>query len=160
MTDQLLDPVGLTVIISGPAGSGKSTLMAQAYRSGTNPVWLSIHSTDNDPAVLWSAVTDAIAPVIDGFGSSYRHLLRGPQPNVVKGIVPAAINELAQAEQPLTIFIDDVQLLENQECLASLETFVQQRPESITIVIAGRESPPLRLQRERLRGHLVEIRQG
>ncbi|MGI9596868.1 MAG: AAA family ATPase [Acidimicrobiales bacterium] len=157
LVDQILEPLGTTIVISGPAGSGKSTLLAQAYLAASNPAWLSIDPADNDPAHLWSAMTEAISRVIDGFGSSYLPFLSTPQSRVVDRVVPAAINELVDAAQPLVLFLDDIQLLENQECLDSIDSFVQLRPEHVVIVISGRTIPLSRLQRQRLEGHLVEI---
>jgi LuxR family maltose regulon positive regulatory protein len=146
-----------TAIITGPAGSGKSTLMAQAYSDTPDGVWLSIDPADNDPTRLWSALADAIAVAVPGFGAPFREQLNSPQPPSIDRIVPTAVNQLVEAERPLWVFIDDLHLLTNTECLRSLESLLDLRPPTVAVVIASRVSPPLRMRKQHLGGHLVEI---
>lgn len=146
-----------TVFLVGGAGSGKSTLMAEAFAELPGSAWLSLDAGDNDPTRLWTAVTDALSEVIPGFGSTYRKRLATREPRVVEAIVPAAINELADSGRAARLFLDDLHLLTSTESLRSIEAFLDQCPSTIGVVMASRVSSPFPLQRHRLNGRLVEI---
>ena len=65
----------LTLVIA-PAGFGKTTLLATWYQAETarKPVaWLTLDEGDNDPAVLWSYVTEALRLVCPAVGLPARH---------------------------------------------------------------------------------------
>ena len=146
MTEHLERPGG-TIVITGAAGSGKSILMAQAYAATANSAWLSIDPIDNDPVVFWSSVTETIGRVLTGFGSSFHQRLRSPKPRLVETIVPAAVNELLRAGEPVVLFLDDIQFLENRECIRALAACTEQRPDVVSVVDAGRLPPPFPLRR-------------
>jgi ATP/maltotriose-dependent transcriptional regulator MalT len=45
------------ILVCAPAGSGKTTMLADWARSGNRPVaWLSLDAADNDPARFWRHV--------------------------------------------------------------------------------------------------------
>ncbi|MGI9612335.1 MAG: LuxR C-terminal-related transcriptional regulator [Acidimicrobiales bacterium] len=158
LTDQLIAPTTRIVVVSGPAGSGKSVLLSQAHAASTAVAWLSMDRVDNDPTVFWTAVIDAIAEVISGFGQAYRHRLANPGAAVVDRVVPLLVNELTERRKPLQLFIDDIHLLTSPASLRSLDRFIERCPEGVTFVLAGRGMPKrLPLSRWRLHGDVSEI---
>src|SRR5574342_14610 len=64
------------VLISTPAGFGKTTLLASWARNTERPVaWLSLDGDDNDPARFWRYVIAAIDRVHGGIGERALSLL-------------------------------------------------------------------------------------
>ena len=49
-------------MVSAPAGSGKTLMLADWVRSGEGPetAWISLDADDNDPRRLWSAVLTSL----------------------------------------------------------------------------------------------------
>ena len=50
------------IVVSAPAGSGKTLMLADWVRSGEGPetAWISLDADDNDPRRLWSAVLTSL----------------------------------------------------------------------------------------------------
>ena len=71
VTRRLASPARLGVV-TGPAGSGESTLLAQCRAGDPFPAWLSLEPADNDPAVLWWSMIGALRTVVGDFGEVYR----------------------------------------------------------------------------------------
>jgi LuxR family maltose regulon positive regulatory protein len=72
---------GELVLISTPAGFGKTTLMAHWAATTSWPVaWLSLDEGDNDPARFWRHAAAALTRVRPGVGERATALLGGPSP--------------------------------------------------------------------------------
>ena len=52
------------VLVSAPAGSGKSTLVAAWQQQRTDCAWLQADAADGDPARFWGQVVATIDTVI------------------------------------------------------------------------------------------------
>src|SRR5262249_44767978 len=73
-------------LVYGPAGSGKTMLVAQwgASARGDRPVaWLSLEAGDNDPARFWIYVIEALRSVRPGIGEASLAMVRAPGVNLV-----------------------------------------------------------------------------
>ena len=145
------------VLVCGPAGYGKTVLLAEWARRGELPAaWLSLDAGDNDPARFWRHAVAALDRARPGIGDRLAPLLGPPAPSSFQGLVTALINDLA-ADQALLV-LDDYHLISAQQVHESLSFLVEHRPAGICVVLASRSDPPLSLARLRARGQLTEIR--
>ena len=145
------------VLVCGPAGYGKTVLLADWARRGEVPVaWLSLDAGDNDPARFWRHAVAALDRARPGTGERVAPLLGPPAPSSFGGLVTALINELA-AEEVLLV-LDDYHVIGSRQVHESLAFLVEHRPAGICVVLASRSDPPLPLARLRARGQLTEIR--
>ena len=145
------------VLVCGPAGYGKTVLLADWARRGEHPAaWLSLDAADNDPARFWRHAVAALDRARPGTGDRVAPLLGPPAPASFQGLVTALINELA-ADQALLV-LDDYHLISARQVHESLAFLVEHRPAGICVVLASRSDPPLPLARLRARGQLTEIR--
>ena len=145
------------VVVSGPAGMGKSTLLAQCHAAMTCSTWLSVGPEDNDPVHLWAALIESIGGVIDDFASGYRYRLVVAGPAVVDQIVTLVANELSDYGHPVNIFVDDLHLLEEPACRQSLHRLVDQTADPVGFFFATRGPDPIPLARRRVEGSVLEI---
>ena len=61
LTDSLVGNSGHLVFMSAPPGFGKSTLLAQWAALDPRPfAFVSLESTENDPAELWASIVHSI----------------------------------------------------------------------------------------------------
>src|SRR5215510_1235436 len=83
------------VLVSAPAGYGKTVALADwARRSGRPVAWLSLDAGDNDPVRFWRHVV-AVGPAKPGVAEGVLPLFGPPPPSSFDGLVTVLINELA-----------------------------------------------------------------
>src|SRR5512139_660650 len=70
---------GCFVLLSGPAGFGKTTLLSELIPQLSQPVaWVSLDEGDNDPVRFWTYLIAACQTVQVGVGESALALFRTP----------------------------------------------------------------------------------
>ena len=145
------------VLVSAPAGSGKTVTLAQWLRVERRPgVWLRLDGNDNDPLVLLRCLALALDPAL-GLDRELFELLQMRSPPLVERVLPGLGAAVAGAP-PFVLALDDAQLVQNQEAWAHLELVLENLPEGAQLVVATRSDPPLPLGRLRARGELLEVR--
>src|SRR6516165_10431217 len=152
---------GGLVLVSAPAGSGKTALLAGWIRGQGRPAgWLSLDAGDNDPARFWRHAAAALDPVCPGISGRVGPLLGPPPPASFQGPVTALINELAGAAGggEVLLVLDDYHVIGAGAVHASVGFLLEHRPPGLRLVLASRSDPPLPLARLRARGQLTELR--
>src|SRR5664279_621271 len=145
------------VLLSAPAGSGKSTLRASWWAGRTEPVaWLQVEDSDSDPARFWSYLVQAIGPVYPAAHNITPVVVGSKGDDLV--VVSALVNQLAEAVDPLVVVIDDYHLIDNASVHRGMERLIELCPPQVTIVLSTRVDPPYRLGRLRVREQIAEIR--
>lgn len=160
---QLLDddPRPVT-LICGPAGAGKTTLVAAwlSVHAGARQAvaWLDLDQHDNDAFLLWNALLAALR-TSGAFGAGERiQTLQPPQGGPDAAFLGELLATLDRLDAPLWLVLDDVHELTDSAALASLDLLLRRLPASLRLVLSSRTDPPLGLQRLRLAGGLREIR--
>jgi len=148
------------VVVSAPAGFGKTVLLAGWARSGGQPVaWLSLDAGDNDPVRFWRHAIGALDEVRPGIYARVSASLGPPAPASFEGLVTALINEFAEpGEGDVSLVLDDYHLVDAQLVHASLTFLLEHRPPGLHLVLASRSDPPLPLARLRAGRQLAELR--
>jgi LuxR family maltose regulon positive regulatory protein len=150
------DAMPRLLLVSAPAGFGKSTMLAQLLDGRPATAWLSLDQGDNEPVTFWSYVVAALRSAVPGVGETASALLHAPAPPMTT-VLTSLVNELAAAD-PLVLVLDDYHLIETVEIHESMGFLLDHLPAQAHLVIAGRADPPLPLARLRARGELVEVR--
>jgi LuxR family transcriptional regulator, maltose regulon positive regulatory protein len=147
------------VLLAAPAGFGKTTLLAHWKEAEQRPfAWLALDESDNDPAVLWSGILEAIQRVRPGFGGAAETALRSAHVNVLDALVPLILHELQTTGSDLVVALDDYHVLVNEDCHRSIAFFLDAKPAAVQLVLAGRADPPIPIAKLRAAGELVELR--
>ncbi|MCK2244388.1 MULTISPECIES: LuxR C-terminal-related transcriptional regulator [unclassified Crossiella] len=130
---QLRSGAPQVLLVFGPAGTGKTTLLASWARrrvqeTGTTAVrWATITARDNEPEVLAATIGAALS------GGA------GPEP------------------APVCLVLDEVHELLAPQALRELERWLRELPAGLRVVLLARFPPPLGLARLRVEGRLREI---
>jgi LuxR family maltose regulon positive regulatory protein len=147
------------LLVSAPAGFGKSTLLAQLLVRGPGPAvaWLSLDAGDSDPATYWAYVLAAIRTAMPDLGGAAQELLdtRGAP---ITSVLTSLINDLAAADEEIVLVLDDYHVVHDPAIHEAMTFLVDHLPSQLRLVIATRSDPPLPLPRLRARGELVEVR--
>ena len=151
------DELRPVVSVVAPAGYGKTTLLSQwAERNGQAFAWLSVDERDNDPKVLLTYIAQALDRV-EPVGERVFEALASPTSSVPGSVVPRLGAAFAAMTSPVVLVIDDVHLLHNSECRAALSVLADHVPARSRLVLAGRDTPPLRIARLRVEGRITEV---
>ncbi len=148
------------VLVSAPAGSGKSTLVAgwTAARRG-EVAWLQLEESDADPARFWVSVTAAIGRARPAIASNLEPLITGSL-GAGQVVVPAIVNEVSSFTERLFLVLDDYHVIDDPDVHRGVERLLDLCPPQLTAVLITRADPPFRLGRMRVRGRVREIRAG
>lgn len=150
---------GSIVLLSGPAGFGKTTLLVEFVSRLSRPVaWLSVDEGDNDPIRFWTYLIAACRNVYESCGETALSLLHTPAPLPVEAIPAALINDLSGADSQLVLVLDDYHGIQNQAVHAALAYLLEHMPATLHLVVSTRIDPPWMLARYRARGRLFEVR--
>ena len=145
------------VAVVAPSGYGKTTLLAQwAELDGQAFAWVSLDDRDNDPKVLLSyvaAALDAVQPV----DKRVFEALASPASSIPGTVVPRLGSAFWSMTAPVVLVLDDAHLLWNTECRDALSVLADHVPPGSRLVLAGRDTPPLRIARLRVEGRILEI---
>jgi LuxR family maltose regulon positive regulatory protein len=147
-------------LVYGPAGSGKTMLVAQwaASAGEERPVaWLSLETGDNDPARFWMYVIEAMRSVLPGIGEASAAMLRAPGANLVDEALPPLVNELADVSEQLVLVLDDYHAIEDERIHEGMASLIEHLPATVRVVMTSRVEPPLRVGTLRARAQLNEI---
>ncbi len=150
-------------LVYGPAGSGKTMLVAQwgaSVREERRVAWLSLEADDNDPARFWMYVIEALRSVVPGIGEASLAMLRAPGVNLAQEALPALINELADVSKQFALVLDDYHAIEDERIHEGMASLIEHLPTTLRIVMTSRGEPPLRVGTLRARAQLNEIDAG
>lgn len=147
------------ILISAPAGFGKSTLIAAWIKKTTLPyVWLTLDESDNDPVRFWRYLVSALQSVFPNFGADIQSALLTPQPPSSRTLIIPLINELVGLGGRVVIVLDDFHQIQNEEIIQAVVQVVDRLPSGSAVAILTRSDPPIQLARFRGSSDLCEIR--
>ena len=168
--------IGL-VLVSAPAGYGKTTLLASwlahlcpagdaacddeaTPRRHVHSAWLSLDTGDNDPARFLSYLAAALRQTDAGQAHCFASLdaLAGMQ--TWGSVLSLFVDEVATLAEPMLLVLDDYHLVAAQAIHDAVASLLEFMPGNFHLAIATRSDPPLSLARLRGRGQILELRQG
>ena len=143
----------LLVLVSAPAGFGKSTLVRTWLAAGQRPFgWLSVDEQDNDPTRFFTYVVAALQQVDQTIGAS---ITDWHQPT---SALLRLVNDIVAFGEALTLILDDYHLIDSVVIHQTLDYLLEYCPPNLQLVLISRTDPPLALARLRVRAQLTEIR--
>jgi LuxR family transcriptional regulator, maltose regulon positive regulatory protein len=148
----------LTLVVA-PAGWGKSTIVADwLSHDGVTAGWVSLDGGDNDPKRFWRYLLRAAGQAGSAAGAAALRRLDAAGSDVLRDVLPAFVNELAAAADPLALVLDDYHLVTSAGVHATVATLLERSPPQLHLMLITRADPPLPLSRLRVRGDMVELR--
>jgi LuxR family maltose regulon positive regulatory protein len=142
--------------VTAPPGYGKTTLLAQWAERRSGVAWVSLDRRDNDPVVLLSYLAvalDRVEPIDPGVFQT----LAAPGASTPASLVPRLVAGLSSMARPVSVVLDNLELLANQDCLDAVAEVALGLPAGSQLALASRARPPLPEALSRPRGRLVEV---
>ncbi|MEU1377817.1 LuxR C-terminal-related transcriptional regulator [Streptomyces triculaminicus] len=162
LLDRLTDGAnGPLTLVTGPAGSGKTTLVAAWARSETcrrpGPVaWLTLDTHDNAPGVFWSGVAEALRRALPALPLDPVAATR--LRSAGRSLPDALAEAVERLPEPVVLVLDGFEKLPGRDVPAGLEFLLAHAGPRLRLVLTGRSDPPLPLHRYRAEDRLSEIR--
>ena len=171
--EQSLDSGCRLVLVSAPAGFGKTTLLSECVATCDLPVaWVSLDEGDNDIVRFWSYIVAALQTVQPDIGmaamSVFQDSRGGPsvaQPGLqtaadqAETVVTGLINELVSlSPESIVLVLDDLHVITEQHIHDALVLFLDHLPPNVHLVLSTRSDPPWPLARFRARRDVTELR--
>jgi LuxR family transcriptional regulator, maltose regulon positive regulatory protein len=156
------------ILISAPAGYGKTTLLADFLNTSNRPfAWYQLDANDSDPTVFLTYLIEALrrmkdapASVTNAIGQTAQSLLDSPEASVSpQRVLTVLINELTeQLEDNWLLVLEDYHYVTNPVVHQLVDFLLENAPSGLRLVISTRADPPIALARLRARGLLSELR--
>jgi LuxR family maltose regulon positive regulatory protein len=146
------------VLVSAPAGYGKTTLLALWRARDERPfAWLSLDDGDNDPVALVSGILRAFTSIVD-IDPALTEALAVPDPPLEDVVLPGLVDACAVADRPFVLVLDDLHLVTAARCHSVIGYLAERLPAGSQIALATRADPAVPVARMRAYGRLVEVR--
>ena len=145
------------VLISAPAGFGKTTLLSEwlrrEHRQPLFSAWVALESNDNDFLRFWSYFVAALEKLDLPIGATIRSLLssNGEEMWIV------LINALVELSVDVVLVLDDYHVITSEAIHHFIAFLVEHSPPRFHLVISSRTDPPLPLVQMRVQGQVVEL---
>jgi len=147
------------ILLSAPAGFGKSTLMgAWLQRSGMDVAWISLDARDDDLSRFLTYVVSSIESLYPGIGVDLLDALAVTPNPQTEPLMGALVNGLASLPSHFLLVLDDFHLVTSDQVVDSVRFLIDHAPDNVHVVILTRSDPPIPLSRLRVSGRLMEIR--
>jgi LuxR family maltose regulon positive regulatory protein len=151
------------ILLSAPAGFGKSTLLADWLTACAIPAaWLSLEPQDNDPARFLSYLLAALQASDPQLGRTVQALLHPLQPAALESVLTFLINNLQarmdRDHEHVILVLDNYHVITNGSIHHALSFLLEHLPPQLHLVLVTREDPPLPLAQLRGRDDLLELR--
>lgn len=155
----LLDQASGFVLVSAPAGFGKSTILADWLERQEAPyAWLSLEPADGEPRRFLRYLAGALGQLEPGLQEALLPCLKAPQLPAVEAVLLPLLNALAGLDQPAVLVLDDFHAIEDPTVHAWMEHWIDHLPPGFRLVVSTRVDPPYSLSRWRGQGRLTELR--
>jgi LuxR family transcriptional regulator, maltose regulon positive regulatory protein len=147
------------VLVSAPAGYGKTTLVNETLRECGRPAgWVSLDAGDNNPANFWTYFIMALQSIRPAVCQPVINALRSMQPPPASWISTAIINSLSEITDDFILVLDDYHTIASPSIHEAVSFLVDHFPPQAHLVLITRSDPPLPLARWRVKTELSEIR--
>jgi len=146
------------LLVSGPAGSGKTSLISQwAAREKLSPAWYSIDERDNDPDIFFRYFLTALANVEERLNAAVRPLLQNLKMICTDEIIPTLVQSLIGFKKDIYLVLDDFHHITHKVIRDVLHRLVQYLPPRLHIVLVSRYNLDGLFSRFRVQGKTVDI---
>lgn len=151
------------ILLSAPAGFGKSMLLSDWLASKSIPVvWLSLEPQDNDLTRFLSYLLAALQTYDSHLGKNAQALFHPLHAPPLEIVLTLLLNDLmakrAENQDHVVLVLDDYHVITDKAIHQALFVLLDYLPPQLHLVLSTREDPPFPLARLRGRDAVLELR--
>lgn len=154
------------IAITGPAGAGKSTLVAAWHQTlaplGVDVAWCAPRVQDDDPARFFQSLLASVAqvdPVLARAAATWPATGMDTDPDAIERRIIALVRGIAVHQRDLVLVLDDLHHLRHTAILDALQWLLDYAPPNLHLVLVSRANVRLSLDRLRSQAQTLEIDQ-
>lgn len=148
-------------LIMGPAGYGKTTLMAQWQQAqiatGVSTAWLTLDNEDNIPDQFLSYLCSAFKQLEPAMSIQIEEFEDQGAARDPLDIVTQLTVMFADYDQPYALFIDDYHWINNPEIDELIQRLISFLPANLKLYIGSRTTPSFSLSRLKISGQVCML---
>ncbi|MEN6549687.1 MAG: LuxR C-terminal-related transcriptional regulator [Armatimonadia bacterium] len=146
------------VLMVAPAGSGKTTAAAQWLHEVGHPfAWVSLDAHHDDLSTFTTVVSDALELGLQRAPRHLRLLLHATPPLVPETVSDALVADLAAADDPFILTLDDCHYLHSPPMLEMMRLAIRYLPDNVQLFLLSRRPLDFALTRLRLSNAIAEL---
>ncbi|RRN00453.1 HTH-type transcriptional regulator MalT [Bibersteinia trehalosi] len=142
------------VLVSAPAGYGKTTLVSQWSEGKKNIGWYALDEGDNNPERFAAYFSAALHAAIN---TETDVLLEENHQANLFALFNQLLIKASQFPQHFYLIIDDYHCIDNEEIHEALKYWIKHKPANMTLILISRSVPPLSIASLRVQEQLLEI---
>ena len=144
------------ILVSAPAGYGKTTLLRQWVERAERPTaWVQLEPLHNDPIALLCYLADALGEIAP-LTPELRGLLGRRDAPIEDRVLPT-LSAALEVAPPFLLVLDDAHHLIRSTCWRYVRVLLDALPPGGRLAIASRTEPPIPLARMRATGLIGEV---
>jgi LuxR family maltose regulon positive regulatory protein len=152
---------GKLILVSAPAGYGKTTLVSDWIAQAKLPVaWLSLDRSDNDLPLFFRYFIAALQELHLDIGADIQGILQADSHPPVEDLLTSLVNDLAALDTHFILVLDDYHVITEFKIHETLDFLFDHLPLGMHMVITSRADPPMPLGRLRVQRQLTELRES
>lgn len=146
-------------VLSGAAGTGKSTVVAQwARQTSHQTAWLTVEESDNDPALFLEHLVAALQRVAGPIGREVFNMLRAEKRPGFEQVLRRLLDDLSLLRKNSVVILDNYHLIHAAAVHSMIAFLVAYLPDRLHFFLIARGDPPFSLSELRASDQLKEIR--
>jgi LuxR family maltose regulon positive regulatory protein len=153
--------LGRVVLISAPAGYGKTSLLADWGQEFHHPIaWLTLDESDNDPARFMEYFVHSF---FDRGYASLQTLLAEKNELFAGNLrqnLDILLNCILSSSEEIIVVLDDYHHIHSIVIHDLFNYMIENLPDNAHVILSTRADPPFNLPNWRVRGYLTEIRRA
>ena len=131
------------ILISGPAGSGKTSLTCQWIEQEKLPVaWYSLDEEDNSPDSFFRYLLTALVQTDQQLKNALNPLLADGHALSAENAIPHLIDALSNLTHTIRLVLDDFHQITNRDIHDAVARFVLYMPDGLQVIVLSRYSFP------------------
>lgn len=151
---------GKLILVSAPAGYGKTTLISSWLAIHELPVaWISVDAGDNEYYRFFSYLLESLHQKESQVGETLLQMLQSPMPPSQDTLISLFLNEISKITRDCILVIDDYHMIYNPTIHTALWQMIEGSPKELHFIICSRTELPFSVSRFRSTGELLEITQ-